>query len=194
MKCPETEHMDAVHYEIERKFLIAMPDRGMLESIPGASRSDIVQTYLICGEGESRRVRKSSYGGNCVYTLTSKRHITNIRRVEDEKELSEAEYEKLLSEADPYKRSIIKTRYRIPYEGNLLEIDIYNFWDDWATLEIELESEDALYSIPSWIKVIKEVTEDPRYTNSSLAGMLSGDSMPDMIFFNKTIDKSVRGV
>ena len=180
MRGQETEHTDAAHFEIERKFLIAMPDRGMLESFPGASRSDIVQTYLICGEGESRRVRKSSYGGYCVYTLTSKKHITNIRRLEDEKEISGAEYEKLLSEADPDKRSIIKTRYRIPFEGNLLEIDIYSFWNDRATLEIELESENDQYCLPSWINVIKEVTEDPRYTNSSLAGMLAGGGRPDL--------------
>ena len=59
MKGQETEHTDA-HFEIERKFLIAMPDRGMLEACPGASCSEIVQTYLKCGEGESRRVRKST--------------------------------------------------------------------------------------------------------------------------------------
>ena len=115
--------------------------------------------------------------------VLSKKHITNIRRIEDEKEISRSEYESLLSEADPDKRSIIKTRYRIPYEGNMLEIDIYSFWDDRATLEIELESEDARYVIPPWINVIKEVTEDPRYTNSSLAGMLAREKRTDIICF-----------
>ena len=78
MKGQETEHTDA-HFEIERKFLIAKPDRGMLEACPGASCSEIVQTYLKCGEGESRRVRKSTAGGNNVFTLTVKKHITNTR-------------------------------------------------------------------------------------------------------------------
>ena len=183
MKSLETEHTDTAHFEIERRFLIAMPDRGMLESFPGASRLDMTQTYLKCGEGDSRRVRKSSSGRSIIYTLTSKKHITNIRRIEDEKEVSRSEYESLLSEADPDKRSIIKTRYRIPYEGNMLEIDIYSFWDDRATLEIELESEDARYVIPPWINVIKEVTEDPRYTNSSLAGMLAREKRTDIICF-----------
>ena len=177
MKSPETEHTDAAHFEIERKFLIAMPDREMLESFPGASRSEIIQTYLKCGEGESRRVRKSSSGGNSVLTLTVKKHITSIRRIEDEREISQSEYERLLAEADPDRRRIIKTRYRIPFGGELLEIDIYSFWDDRATLEIELESEDATYSLPSWVNVIKEVTEDPRYTNSALAALLARDGI-----------------
>ena len=176
MKGQETEHTDA-HFEIERKFLIAMPDRGMLEACPGASCSEIVQTYLKCGEGESRRVRKSTAGGNNVFTLTVKKHITNMRRIEDEREISQSEYERLLAEADPDRRSIIKTRYSIPFGGKLLEIDIYSFWDDRATLEIELESEDDPYSLPSWVNVTREVTEDPRYTNSALAALLARDGI-----------------
>ena len=174
------EYKNEIHFEIERKFLIAMPDRGMLEACPGASRSEIVQTYLPGKEGESRRVRSRSCDGKSTYTLTAKKHISNIRRIEEEREISASEYESLLLESDPEKRSIIKTRYCLPYGGRMLEIDIYSFWDDRATLEIELESEDAPYILPSWINVIKEVTQDPRYTNSSLALLLARGGISDL--------------
>ena len=62
-----------------------------------------------------------------------------------------------------------KTRYRIPYEGHILEFDIYPFWDDRAILEIELEHENEGAAIPDYVQIIRDVSADPAYKNRSLA-------------------------
>ena len=152
--------------EIERKFLIAMPDKATLER---AHSSEIVQTYLKGEKGTTERVRKRSADGESVYTHTVKRRISAMRRQEDERGISRAEYEELLRRADPKRRNEHKTRYCLSYEGQLFEIDVYPFWKDRAIMEIELDSEQREVALPPFIKVIKEVTEDGRYTNAALA-------------------------
>ena len=50
-----------------------------------------------------------------------------------------------------------------------MEIDVYSFWNDRATLEIELESEDQAPAIPDWLDVIRELTGERAYKNRYLA-------------------------
>ena len=155
--------------EIERKFLIHYPDTDWLAQFPGSRRIDITQTYLQSGEGESRRVRRWYEGGQTVFFKSVKRPLTDRTRVELEEEIGESEYTALLEQADPERLPIRKTRWCIPFADHTLEIDLYDFWVDQATLECELQSEDEAFEIPPEITVIREVTEDRRYLNSSLA-------------------------
>ena len=55
------------------------------------------------------------------------------------------------------------------YKDQRFEIDLFPFWSDRAIMEIELEREDQAVDFPPEINIIREVTEDRRYTNSSLA-------------------------
>ena len=71
--------------------------------------------------------------------------------------------------ADPTKKQIIKTRYCLVYENQYFEIDVYPFWNDKAIMEIELRDENQEITMPNSIRVIKEVTDDDEYKNSSLA-------------------------
>ena len=92
-----------------------------------------------------------------------------MKRVEVERRLSQAEYLKLLMEADTSKRQIRKTRYCLTYENQYFEIDVYPFWTDKAIAEIELSDENAKIVFPKQIKIIKEVTGDDTFKNASLA-------------------------
>ena len=112
------------HFEIERKFLIAYPDAEALKRIVGCRVKHFVQTYLSAPDGESRRVRKVREGENVSYIYTRKRRVSDLRYIEEESELTEAEYQHLLADADPDARPILKTRYAIPYKGHTLEIDL----------------------------------------------------------------------
>jgi len=156
-------------YEIERKYLIEYPDIDWLESNPTCQKIDIIQTYLNSTSGEEIRVRQRGVDGNYIYFQTIKKKISDLKRVEIEKRLSQAEYLKLLMEADTTKRQIRKTRYCLTYENQYFEIDVYPFWNDKAIAEIELSDENATIIFPEQIKVIKEVTDDDSYKNSSLA-------------------------
>lgn len=156
-------------YEIERKYLIEYPDIKWLESNPSCRRIEIIQTYLNSAAGEEVRVRQRGVNGHYIYFQTIKRKVSDVKRVEIERRLSQAEYLKLLMEADTTKRQIRKTRYCLTYENQYFEIDVYPFWDDRAIAEIELSDENAKIVFPKQIKVIKEVTDDDSYKNASLA-------------------------
>ncbi len=161
--------MKTVPYEIERKFLIRRPDPAELAA---AEKSEITQTYLLAEPGCTARVRKQVRGDICTYTHTVKHKISDLRRIEEEREISEESYRQLLKRADPEKTPIRKTRYCLPYCGQLLEIDVFPFWKRQAYLEIELAEESEEIHIPPFLQIIREVTSDSRYTNAALAGQI----------------------
>lgn len=160
-----------MHKEIERKFLIKAPSADVLKDL-GAVCSEIEQTYL-CATSEypTRRVRRRSYRDHVSYTYTAKRPAGgNFTRDESEREITEDEYNELLLQKESGTSSIRKKRYCAPAsDGHILEIDLFDFWSEYAVLEIELTSEEEGYAIPDCINVIKEVTDDPRFLNVSLA-------------------------
>ena len=155
--------------EIERKFLIEYPDITELEKLPNCQRVEIIQTYLTAPEGEESRVRQRGIDGNYVYFQTTKKKVTDLKRVEVERRLSKDEYLRLLMDADPNCRPIRKTRYCLTSENQYFEIDVYPFWQDKAIMEIELPNETAQIRFPKQVKVIKEVTDDDSYKNASIA-------------------------
>ena len=156
-------------FEIERKFLIEYPDIKWLESIPNCQRIEIIQTYLKSDNDEEVRVRQRGIDGHYIYFQTTKRKVSDIKRVEIERRLSESEYIRLLMNADTTRRQIRKDRYCLTYENQYFEIDVYPFWNDKAIAEIELSDENTDIKFPKKIKVIKEVTDDESYKNASLA-------------------------
>ena len=157
--------------EIERKYLIARPDPRLLDQMPGCEQADIIQTYLKSGDpSEERRIRRRKSNGSYVYFMTRKRKTSGDRRVEIEERLSQEEYDELLmTEADPDYRPIRKKRYSLNANGLNYEIDLYPGWEDQAIMEIELYNEDQKVVFPEGIQVIREVTDDPAFSNRELA-------------------------
>lgn len=156
-------------FEIERKFLIEYPDIRWLESIPNCQRIEMIQTYLKSANDDEVRVRQRGMDGSYIYFLTTKRKISERKRVEIERRLSKEEYLRLLMDADTSRRQIRKTRYCLTYQNQYFEIDVYPFWKDQAIAEIELSDEEMEVQFPEQIRVIKEVTDDASYKNASLA-------------------------
>lgn len=155
--------------EIERKFLIEYPDPAWLEQQPGSRRVEIVQTYLLSDGSGSRRVRSWTESGRTTWFRTCKRMLTDRTRIEQEDQVTEEEYRSLLAEADPARHPIEKVRWCVPWASHMLEIDLYPFWEKQAVLEVELRDEDEVFQIPPELRILLEVTGDPRYLNSSLA-------------------------
>lgn len=161
------------HLEIERKFLISYPDVSFLDGLDNISKVYIEQTYT----ENHIRIRKWVENGKTIYIKTIKEKINDIVRIERENIISREEYSFLMKSADKSRRTIIKTRYRYPYKDKIIEIDIFPFWSDRAFCEVELEYENESFSLPPFIKVIKEVTEDNRYNNSSIAKEIPNDKI-----------------
>lgn len=156
-------------YEIERKFLIEMPDLNYLENLPTCEKVQIVQTYLKSDDNEEVRIRQRGSKNSFTYSKTRKIAISNLKRIEVEERLTEEEYINELLNADPERGQIIKTRYCLVYNSQYFEIDIYPFWKDKAIVEIELSNEKDKIDLPPFINVIDEVTDDFKYKNSEIA-------------------------
>ena len=143
--------------EIERKFLVSeLP--GELSSWPARR---LEQGYLCTRP--VLRVRRSGE----EFWLTYKGPGLLVRE-EHEFPLSEEAYRHLLSKADG--TVIVKERYRIPFAGHTIELDV--FAPPFAPLvlaEVEFgsEAEAAAFQPPAWFG--REVTYEAAYTNASLS-------------------------
>lgn len=153
--------------EIERKFLIRR-NNALFQACD--EKIDIVQTYLVKREdGLQRRVRKIVVNGAESFTYTEKNFISATTREENERSIERDEYERLLIEADSEFEPVIKTRLIINYSGQHFEVDVYPFSDELATMELEIPDESTKINLPPFVDVIKEVTGDKNYSNSTLS-------------------------
>ena len=146
--------------EIEKKFLV--------ENVPfvlnGYKYAEIVQGYIAVEEGYAEvRVRKMDN----KYMLTIKSDRTNFR-MEEECMLSTQQGKRLLNFCKD--RLIRKTRYYIPYNEVIIELDIFEgSLEDLKIAEVEFKNIDEMnnFIIPSWFG--PDITEDKRYKNKNLA-------------------------
>lgn len=153
--------------EIERKFLIGIPDIQMLSV---KKEMDIIQTYLSSGKNNSqRRVRKIKENNSEKYFYTEKIFISPVVRDEKESEITRQKYDELIKDRRTDCASVIKKRICFDYMKQFFEMDIYPFSSEVAILELELENQSQEIFFPHCINVIKEVSGDNRYSNASLA-------------------------
>lgn len=168
------------HLEIEKKLIIAYPDLRRITEYPGAVRYEIEQIYFPERDGVSERIRRRAGRSGVEYFYTTKRRLTDMTRVEDEREIGEDEYYRLKASAQNVcsiaacgASEISKTRFCLPCGGHVAEIDIFPFWREIAYAEVELSREDEEASlpafIPEFIRVIRDATSDSRFTNRRLA-------------------------
>jgi len=149
--------------EIERKYLL----RELPAAVAGAPSVEIDQGYLP-GERINERVRRTQGPEGVRYYRTIKAG-TGIERLE----IEEATTELFFSTVWPLTRGcrIRKRRYFIQ-EGELTwEIDEFLDRDGLWLAELELDAADQAVVVPAWLRdaIEREVTDDARYTNHSLA-------------------------
>lgn len=163
-------------HEIERKFLIRKPTDLELFRLAQKCKTvkyEITQRYLVPGpDGAERRLRERTCVSNGTTEIfyTEKRKVSEIDREETEKKVTNyAEFNCLLKETDPELSPIVKTRYAFYFKGELFEMDIYAFSNEYAIVEIELPHEDYKFVFPPFLEQIAEVTEDKRFKNYQLA-------------------------
>ncbi len=155
--------------EIERKYRLArVPSEAELRA-HGALRYQLLQVYLVEPPPGQRVRRVVGPDGAVSYWHTRKRHLRALVREEDEREIDEAEYLRLLAQADPARRPIRKTRLVAPHGGQELEIDVFDEPAGLVLVEVELRSEDEAVEVPGWLGEARDVSDDPAYANASLA-------------------------
>jgi CYTH domain-containing protein len=129
----------------------------------------ITQAYLNTPEEGNFRIRKRGEGDLAVYIKTVKIKISDIKRIEIENYISKEEYLNYISQKENISGIISKDRYCIAYNSTYYELDVYPFWQDKATIEIEMLSEDESFSFPPFVKLIREVSAESEYRNFALA-------------------------
>ena len=159
--------------ETERKFLIRLPDPDLLTSLPGCRVRRIRQTYLKkTGKGKERRLRRIEEDGRVSWVFTRKEKLTKLSRIEDEREITEAEYRDFYAEAET---ELTKTRYSFPWEGHVMEIDVYPFeiggpgLEGRAVLEVELRTESEAFAVPDFLVIERELTGTREFSNKTMA-------------------------
>ena len=142
--------------EIERKFLLTGDGwRALGTAVP------MRQGYL--SSDKARVVRVRIEGDQAYLTIKSK--STGATRGEWEYPIPVLDAEELLALCD--QPLVEKARRRIDYAGHVWEVDeFFGVNAGLVVAEIELDAEDAAFDKPEWIG--EEVTDDPRYYNSSL--------------------------
>ncbi len=149
--------------EIERKFLLKNNDWKELAH----KKTHLVQAYL---NNISHQDSKSSIR----IRIEGKRANVNIKSLEIGISRDEYEYEINLADASKMIASLAvgpiieKYRYLVNYENFLWEVDEFLGDNEGLVVaEVELESEDDIPDLPSWVS--KEVTKHKRYYNISLS-------------------------
>lgn len=149
--------------EVERRWLVKIPPN--IDDFPYHT---IEQAYLSPESGFQGRIRR--WDDKFIYTEKARTGSSAVR-IENEREITENEY-------NEYKKHTIlntvkKKRYIIPYGGLKFEFDIFEntVESGYAVMEAELPEESAAVTLPDFIEVVAEVTEDSYYTNRNFASM-----------------------
>ena len=154
--------------EIERKYLIAMPDTQALRAAC-SHVYEMEQTYLAAAPGVTARVRRRQEGEKVEYFYTEKEFRTDRTCLERERAVTEEEYHRLLVRRREEGVTLRKTRWCMLYAGRVLEIDVYPFSNDRAIMRAALPQDAPALQAPPEITVLREVTDDPAYKNRQLA-------------------------
>ena len=145
--------------EIERKFLI----HELPENLNCFPCEEIIQGYITISEdGTETCLRKKGD----KYYKTTKSGLGKIR-TENETGITEEEFNALWSDTEG--KRLEKIRYEIPYEDNIIELDIYcGNLEGLVTAEVEFstEKESDNFVLPFWFG--EEVTENKAYKNQKL--------------------------
>ena len=158
--------------EIERKFLVEMPQIAALEKLQGFRRVEIEQAYLPTTNDERLRIRKWVENGQAIYYKTRRRHV-NGQRLEVEERLTQRSYKEMLEEAGEALQLLRKTRYSLQYDGQLFQLDVYPFWQEQAVVKIELNEENGEVRLPPELKLIREVTGEREFKDYALAALMN---------------------
>jgi adenylate cyclase len=145
--------------EVERKWLVHTPP-----DLPVHQGRRVTQGYIALAE-DGTEVRLRQIGAQYFQTVKSKGGLV---RGEIEVELTKPQFEALWPATAG--RRLEKTRYRVPWAGKHVEVDVYDgALAGLVVAEVEYTStsESAQFPTPPWCGT--EVTQDEAYKNMHLA-------------------------
>lgn len=151
-------------FYIEKKYLINIPDISYLDKLGGCSKVKMTLTYL------------NSSSEQCDIKLLlrdedGKKFYQKIIKGNNQKSTISLNAEEYIDELDNKmldRNPIIKYRYSFIYHSVYYKIDIFED-KDFSILEVDLLNSHEIVHFPSFIEVLKDVSEDPNYKNYNLS-------------------------
>ena len=149
----------------ERKYIVEVTGE-----IPHCTQSLITQTYLVADPGCEVRLRRRNIDGNIVNVHTSRKRISPTEELVIERQVSNALYESMLQQADPYRHAIDKVRQSFIYQGQFFELDSYQGeLSGLMILETKGMNSHEEVKFPPFLRIVKDVTGDKQYYNHTLS-------------------------
>lgn len=148
------------------KYIVDIDSSNLEELDSNAKKVYIEQTYLQSDSMTEKRLRVINDNNNKIYRYSTYRTTKDNKKIKisDEK-ISEDIYNKLLEFKDNKKNTINKVRYYFSYRDNYYTLDIM---DGYGILESNIDDQSNL-SLPPFLDIIEDVTNDPNYMNINLA-------------------------
>lgn len=151
--------------EEERVYLVELTGE-----LPECIESEITQTYLVADPGVEVRLRRRCWGGEVVNVHKTKKRVSRTEFLETERQVSNALYESLLQQADPYRATICKTRRSFIWKGQYFEIDFFHEpVDNLMMLQTKGVAQQESVNFPPFIKVVEDITGNKQYYNYNIA-------------------------
>jgi CYTH domain-containing protein len=139
-------------------------------AMPETLESHITQTYLVREPGTEVRLRRRSWGGKTSNVLKTQKRTPDNELIETERLVTNALYESLLQQADPYRQTIDKHRQSFIWHGQFFELDTYqDALQGLVILETKGIADQEDVNFPPFIRVKKDITGNPAYNNFNLA-------------------------
>ncbi len=151
--------------ENERTYIVELTGE-----LPECVESEITQTYLVSDPDCEIRLRRRDWGAEVVNVHKTKKRISETEVLETERQVSNALYESLLQQADPYRATIRKRRRSFIWKGQYFEIDSFmEPLSNLTILETKGVAEQEAVNFPPFIRVIKDITGNAQYFNYNIA-------------------------
>lgn len=151
-------------FYIEKKYLIHIPDTSYLDKLGGCSKVKMTLTYLN-GSSEQCDIKL------LLRDEDGKKFYKKIIKGNNKKSTISLSAEEYIDELDNKmldRNPIIKYRYSFIYHSVYYKIDIFED-KDFSILEVDLLSSHETIHFPSFIEVIKDVSDDPNYKNYNIS-------------------------
>lgn len=151
--------------EEERKYRVEV-----IGDIPECITSDISQIYLTSEPNSEVRLRRRTTQGNVINILTTRKRVSADEELVTERQVSNALYESLTKQADPYRHPIEKQRQSFIYNGQFFELDTYlGVHSGLVILETKGISCHSELKLPPFLRIVEDITGKTEYYNRHLA-------------------------
>lgn len=138
--------------------------------MPECIESNIIQTYLVAEPDCEVRLRRRSWDGKQVNVHLTKKRTSDTEELITERQVTNALYESLLQQADPYRQTIVKKRQSFIWKGQYFELDTFETPNPGLKI-LEAKGiacgEDV--NLPPFFEIVEDITGNTKFFNYNLA-------------------------